>query len=163
METWIPLALLAPLLYTGSNFIDKYLIEKITENSPATVITILAGLAGLPFLIVVGFASSSAIADYGFINALGATVSGLILIYSFYFYYKALFIADASIVAALFQLIVVFNYIFGLIFLNEHLSLLQLSAMAMVIAGSVLLTLESHEKKLKLNKKVFLLMLFSCF
>ena len=60
MELWILLALLAPLLFTGSIFVDKYLIERITEDSPATVITILAGLAGLPFLIVVGFIAGKA-------------------------------------------------------------------------------------------------------
>jgi drug/metabolite transporter (DMT)-like permease len=161
MQAWIPLALLAPLLFAGMNFVDKYLIEKITEESPATVITILAGLAGIPFLIIFGLIAGPSVTTYGLANALGAISAGLLTIAGLYFYYKALVIADASLVAALFQLIVVFNYVLALIFLNEHLSLLQVGAIGIVVVGSVALSLESEEKRIKLNNGVFWHMLLA--
>ncbi len=154
MQLWVSLALLAPLLFAGCVFVDKYLIEKIAEDSPATVITILAGLAGLPFLIVFGFIAGPDILDFGFVNALGAISAGLLVLAGYYFYYRALETADASLVATLFQFIVVFNYVLGLIFLDEHLKPIQLAAIGMVVFGSIVLTLESHQKKLRLNKIV---------
>lgn len=155
MGIWIPLALLASFLFASMNFIDKYLIEKITKDNPATVITILAGLAGVPFLIVVGLLAGNSVINFGLANALGAISAGLLVLSGLYFYYKALVIADASLVAALFQLIIVFNYILALIFLNEHLTLLQVVAIGIIIIGSVVINLEDNESKLKLNNKVF--------
>lgn len=163
MQLWVPLALLAPLLFAGCVFVDKYLIEKLAEDSPATVITILAGLAGLPFLIIFGFVAGSDILDFGFVNALGAISAGLLVLAGYYFYYSALETADASLVATLFQFIVVFNYVLGLIFLDEHLKSIQLAAIGMVVVGSIVLTLESHEKKLRVNKTVLGQMLIATF
>ncbi len=163
MEAWIPLALLAPLLFAGCNFVDKYLIEKVTEDSPAYVITILAGLAGVPFLIFVGFIARNDITSFGIANALGAISAGLLVLWGYYFYYKALVIADASLVAILFQMIVVFNYVLALIFLGEHLSVLQLAAMGLIIGGSIILTVESENRSLKFNKDIFVKMLIACF
>jgi drug/metabolite transporter (DMT)-like permease len=161
MQLWLPLALLAPLLFAGCVFVDKYLIEKITEDSPAVVITILAGLAGLPFLIGFGFIARHDILGFGFVNALGAISAGLLVLAGYYFYYRALETADASLVATLFQFIVVFNYVLGLVFLDEHLKSIQLVAIGMVVFGSIVLTLESHQKKIRLNKSMLCQMLIA--
>lgn len=162
MEFWLPLALLSPLLFAGTNFIDKYLIEKITEDSKAIVITILAGLAGLPFLIIAAIVGGGSLIDFGYINAIGAITAGLLVISGYYFYYRALLLADASLVAALFQLIVAFNYLLGRFFLQESLNVIQVIAIAMVVIGSIVLTLESQQKKIKFKKGVFSQMLAAC-
>ncbi len=167
MTLWLFLSILSPFLFTLTNFVDKYLLGKIVGDKPVPSITILAGLAGVPFLIIFGILARHSLADYGLTNALGAVSAGALLITAYYFYYKALMVADASLVAALFQLIIPFNYVLGLIFLDEHLSVVQLVAVGIVLLGSVVLSLENHEdaddgrRRMRLNKSVFWYMFLS--
>ncbi len=168
MTLWLFLALLSPLLFTLTNFVDKYLLGKIVGDKPVPSITILAGLAGVPFLVVFGVLARNSLAGYSLASALGAISSGVLLITAYYFYYKALMVADASLVAALFQLIIPFNYVLGLVFLDEHLSAVQLAAVGIVLLGSVVLSLENHgdeaagsRRRLRMNKSVFWYMFLS--
>ncbi len=161
MHLWIILALLAPFLFASTNFIDKYFVSKWLGDKPVTSITILATVISLPFLVALGWFIRSSLPSFHAISIVAAVSTGLMLVASYYLYYKSLAIADTSLVATLFQLIVVFNYTLGLIFLNERLTLHQLLAAGIVVMGSILLALESREKRWHFRREVLVLMVAS--
>lgn len=133
---WFWLSLFAATLYAGSNFIDKYLVAKTLKDVSTTTVSAIEAVAGLPF----AFIFSILVAFYGNFPNLKTfilgSVAGWILIIAFQAYYKALRLADASIVASLFQLIIPFNYIFGLIFLNESPSVIKLTGCLAIMIRS---------------------------
>jgi len=69
---------------------------------------------------------------------------------------------DASVVVPLFQLTVVFSYLLGLIFLGEQLTWLEAGASMLIIAGSLILTVDG-DAGFHLKREVLLLMLAAAF
>jgi drug/metabolite transporter (DMT)-like permease len=69
---------------------------------------------------------------------------------------------ETSIVVPFFQLIPVFGYIFGYVFLGEILSIQQIIAAGIVILGAIILSLEfNEEQKLSFKKKALVFMVVS--
>ena len=92
--------------------------------------------------------------EISFPSTLIIMASGAASLGSGYFYLKALSKAEPSIVVPMFQVVAIFRYFLGLFFLNEHLTVLQIIACALVLLGSMALALESIEKKIRLKMSV---------
>ncbi len=155
---WFALALIAPLLFASTNFIEKYLLSRIAEGDSAGPVTILTGLCVTPLLIVFGWFARHQLAHYSLRNALGGILVGLLTTAAFYVYYRALKVAETSVVATLFQMIIVANYVLGLIFLHESLSLLELAGIGLILLGSISINLDKTSGKTTFNRRVFWLM-----
>ncbi len=148
------------LLFGITNYVDKYLVSKISENGDYKGLIIFSSLiAGIILLPISLFLTKLNIAiGFGdFVNMFFAATSYLI---ATVFYFKALNKNDASIVVAMFQLIPVFSYFLGLIFLKEVLSLKQIVGGLIVIISSVVITFDFNDKKFDKTKTKALLIMF---
>lgn len=150
---WMLLALLAAFVWAIANDLDKILIEnRIPE---ATNYLVLQGLIGLLPTSAFGL-----LADPGFcfdspIIAI-AFLSGLLEVVFSYFYYRALKIADASVVVTAVQIVPVFTSIIGFLFLEERFGPHIYIGMLMVVAGTATVAYEPDDRN---NRYLLLLFL----
>jgi len=153
--SWFYFALLAATLYSGAIIGDKLILTKYFSKVSEFSLTTAAALSGLPLLIVfyllVGEIPSTRLMVTGFI-------AGWLMLGAFQLYYKALNRADAALITTLFQLILPFNFIFGLWFFQESVSYLQILGLLIISISSLAISLEQKEKKWQLKSNVLLLM-----
>lgn len=158
---WFIIALLAPLLWAITNFIDKFLISKYFKGKVGTMV-IYSTLIGTPIVLLILLFKPSVI----FVSPLTALLiilnSFLLVIYIFP-YLKALNKADASIVVPIFQTAPVFSYFLAYLILRETISNIQIVGSILVILGAVGISLKFEGKKIHLTKEVLFLQLLSSF
>lgn len=156
--SWILFSILPPLLWAVTNYVDKYLIEKHFKKSHGATLMLLVVSTGLILLPFVYFFSNANF-SLSAIHILIIFGSSLLSIISWILYARALSGDNVSVVVPLFQLMPLFSYILGLIFLDEHLGIIQIIGSLIIIFGSILISLELSEKKIKLKKGVILPMI----
>ena len=138
--SWVSLSLLAPLFWASSNFVDKYILGKYTRGifdflffSTITSWFLFVGLfffIGMPGLSV-----------YFWIPI----VTGVILIYSYGFYGKALEQGDTSPLVILSTLTPVVTVILAFILLGQTLSSNEFLAFIIVLIGAFMVSLEKSK------------------
>lgn len=153
--SWIQLSLLASLLFAMTSLTDKLFIDRILKNTSAISIVILSALAGLPFLFGL-IVFSENLPDlrtlaYGF-------TAGWLVLAGTHFYFTSLRNADAAVIMGIFQLVLPFSYIFGLIFFNEQLSVLQITGALIVVGGSLAVSMEEQASGWRIKKNAVILM-----
>lgn len=161
--TWLLLALFAPLMFAASGFIDKYAISKVAANASAGALLILSGLCCVPLAIVFGTLGWHDILSAHWQDSAIAFAAGSVEMIGWYFYFKALDKADASLVIALYQMSIAINYVLGSVFLGEHLTLLTTVAIALIGGGAVAINIENHQGKLRFNRQLFALAVLCTF
>lgn len=158
---WFLIALIGPALWALVNHIDKYIISKYFTGRGVGSLVLFTSVSGLIislFIFIFDF-------DQIFISPLSAiliAINGALLVASFIPYLHALENEEASWVSSLFQLIPVFSYVLGLVFLHEQLTPMQLFASLLVIVGAVIISIDLSQN-IKFKSKPFLLMLLSTF
>lgn len=158
---WYIFAFIGPALWALVNHIDKFIISKYFSGRGVGSLVLFTSASGLIisfFIFVFGFNYLS----IGTVNALVIGINGAILVASFIPYLYALENEEASWASTLFQLIPVFGYILGLLFLNEQLSNIQIFASLLVILGAIFISLDLS-KRMKFKAKPFWLMVLSSF
>jgi uncharacterized membrane protein len=158
---WLLIAILAPLLWAITNFIDKFLISKYFKSGVGTLI-IYSAMIGLPVaLLIVLFKP-----DVLYLNLTTATLiilnSFLYILYLFP-YFKALSKADASIVVPIFQSIPVFSYFLAFFVLGETLSNMQIVGSLLIVFGAVGISLKLENKKISLTWDILFFQLLASF
>ncbi len=156
---WLILGLIANILFSISNFIDKYLVENQFKKNIFGLI-IISSFIPILILPIIFIINPAVIAIDFFIMTI-LTLNGFLFILYLIPYLKALELEDTSIVVSIFLLTPVIQLVLGNLFLNETINLFQGVGMLLIIIGSVLINI-NFNKKLKINKKVFGLMLISC-
>lgn len=134
---WIFLSLLAPLFWASSNFVDKYILGKYTKGIFDFVFfsTITSWIF---FAAIFLFAGTPELNIYSLIPI----ATGMILIYSYGFYGKALEQGDTSALVILFKLIPVITVILAFAFLGQTLSSNELFGFVVVLAGATIVSFE---------------------
>ncbi len=160
--TWFFFALLAPLLWGAVNHFDKYVIHRYIKGGDAGSSILLSASTGVVVSLVVFFLAPHAI-SVSFGMAVLIILNGALLTASYIPYLYALAADETSVVAPLFQLITLFIYILGVVFLNEHLTLVQMLAGFLIILGAVLMSFRKTSGGVQINKKVIGLMVLSSF
>jgi len=158
--TWIIFSILPPFLWAVTNYVDKYLIEKYFKKSQGAPLMLLIVSCGLVFLPFIYFFSHESL-SLSSTSLLIVLASSLLSAVSWILYARALSNNNVSVIIPLFQLMPIFNYFLGLIFLGEHLGLMQMIASVIIILGSVLISLELSDQKIKFKKGVILPMLLT--
>lgn len=156
--SWFLLAVGSLALYSVTNFIDKFLIEKkIQYASTATIYGSLFSLPiGLLFLAFRGFH----LLPLWDITLL--ITSGVLLTLYIIPYYNALILDDASRVVPLYQFYPVFTLILSSIILHEQLTTKQLLGFSLVTVGGFILGTEKVEQKIfKLRRSFWYMILAS--
>lgn len=153
--------MLAPVLWAVGNHIDKYLVDRRMTNVGVGAALVFSALVGVPMAAVFWLLHPNVGAIQP-IHAALLTLNGALYVVSLWPYMLALQRADAAVVVPLFQLTVVFSYGLGLVFLGEQLTPTVAGAAALIIAGSLMLTIHWHAG-MRLKKDVLLLMVAAAF
>lgn len=157
--TWFFIALIGPLLYATTNFIDKVLLEKIFKKGGVGTILLISSLISffvLPILLLI----DRTVFDVSGIKILVLAIVGILNVLVIWFYLIALKDEEASIVVVFYQLVPVFGAILSYYILGEVLSQMQIIAMAIIILGTTIISFEvDNENKFKLRRKTVLPML----
>jgi len=157
---WFFIALINPLAHAFANHIDKYILSKYMKGISPGVLVLFASLLAilmLPFI----FLFHPVIFSISFLKIFILMTNGALLVLALIFYFYALNLDEASVVAPLFQVIPVFGFIFGYLILGETLNIKQIFGALLIIVGGVILVLKISDKKIKINKKLIILMLAS--
>jgi drug/metabolite transporter (DMT)-like permease len=156
--SWLVFAFSGPILWAASTHIDKYLVERYFKDSNVAVLLIFTALVGLITLPFIWFLASG-VADVGPANAALMAFSGLLYMGAMLLYLRALQSEEASVVAPFFQAAPLFGFVLGYVVLGETLSPAELTGGALIIGGTVLVSLRSDLHKSKFNGRLAALML----
>ncbi len=129
-------ALLAPVLYASSSFIDKYMVEKHVKHYATYVI--LGGFISLPFSLYMFYRQGAPLLPLH--DAALMTVAGLFVSLALLPYVRAIMLDDVSRVTPAFQIIPVIVYAMSYVFLGERLSVNELAGSALVLLGAYLVS-----------------------
>jgi len=154
---WFFTALIAPLSWTVVGFIDKYLVEKYAKETGVGALMIFStaiGIVVIPILLLLGINAF----HVSIPNAAIMIASGMLYTAYLWPYFKALSLEDNSIVSPMFQMSTPISYVLGFIFLSERLSILQIIASIIIIAGIVGLSIGFKKGRLHFKLKVIFLM-----
>ncbi len=156
---WLIIAILAPVLWAITSFIDKFLVSKYFKSGVGTLI-IYSCVIGLPVAFLIAIFKPVVL-------SLDWKTSSLIVLNSFLFilylfpYFRALKKADTSVVVTLFQTIPVFSFILAFLILGETLTRFQIIGSTLIILGAVGISLSFHRGKFHLTKEVLFLQLLA--
>ena len=155
---WIIFSIIPPFLWAVTNYVDKFLIEKYFKKSAGASLMLLIVSFGLIFSPLIYIFRHGAI-HVGISGLSTLLISSCLAVVSWIMYARALSEDDVSVVVPLFQLMPVYNYFLGLIFLGEKLSTMQILAAVIIVCGSILISLNFDHKSAHLKMKVVLPML----
>src|SRR3989344_3577934 len=164
MHNWFLLSLVAPILWSIINHIDKFILSKYEEGRGVGALLIFSSLSSVIVLPVLAIFYRSKIFDVSFTDGFILLFAGLLSAAGFYFYLRAMNIEEASVVVPLFQFDPVFGYLLGFFILQESLNLNQILSSILILVGIILLSIEiDSENKLRIKKRVLLLVTTSSF
>ena len=154
---WILIALLSPLLHGLSNILDNYFVNGIFRN-PVILVFFASSIniLFLPLILLIETPHMLPLNVLPFIIILGLTN-----IFYLYPYYKALESDDTSIVSSLFSLGKIFVPLLAFFIVQEKLTTLQYAGFFVILLASTALTLNTHQKKIRLNNSFFWMLLCS--
>src|ERR1035437_2731794 len=138
---WLLFAFSGPILWAASTHIDKYLVEKYFKNSDTAVLmvfTALIGLVMIPFILVFQPGTLS----LPLLSITVMIVSGILYMGTMLFYLQAIQSAEASVVAPLFQTLILFTFILGYFILGETLSWTNGIGAGLIVIGALTLSLD---------------------
>jgi len=139
--TWFFLGLVGPFLYALTNHIDKHLLRTYFKEDG--VLTLIMYSAMLALCVVpIAFIFDSSVLSMGMENMValaGVAVLDVILLWA---YLSALNEDEPTVVIIFYSLVPVLGLLFGYLILGETISSMQLAAMAIVIAGATIITVE---------------------
>lgn len=138
---WILLSLLAPLFWTSSNFVDKYILNRYTQGI-FDFLFYSSLTSWLFFLFLFIWFGKPELTIYSLIPI----ATGAILIYSYGFYAKALEKNDTSNIVILFELIPVVTAILAFLFLAQNLSGQELLGFIIVLAGATIVSFKRGKR-----------------
>lgn len=154
---WYLFALATPTLYSFTNFIDKYLIEKKIKEPLAITATVclISGVIGLLLGFLTGFV------NIGLFQIALMMFAGILLTFYLWPYFEAMKLEDTSRIVPLFQFIPVFTLILSWIILKETLTLKQIAGLIIVVAAGVSLSAEKLEGRIFRPRKSLWFMLLA--
>lgn len=164
MSNWFFIALIAPVLWSIVNHIDKYLLSRYLKDRGVGAILIFSCLSSFLILPAIILVFHSQIFNFTAGYLFGFASLGFLSTIAFFFYLKAVDIEEVSIVIPLFQLMPVFGYFLSYLINGESLNTQQILASLLIIFGVIILSFEIDvENKLKLKKKILLFVILSSF
>ena len=149
---------LASLMWGITNHIDKHLISNVSNNGDYRGLIVFSSIGGA-LLFPLSLILSNFKIGIDLISFIMIFISASMYLIATIFYFKALEKNDASLVTAMFQLIPVFGYFLGLIFLNETLKLHQIIGGIIVILSSIAIIFEFKENKFDKKKLIALILM----
>jgi len=164
MQNWFLIALIAPLLWSIVNHIDKYMLSKYLKDRGVGALLIFSALASVIILPFVLFFFHSQLFNISNRDLVTLVLVGFLSAAAFYFYLKGMEEEEASVVIPLFQLVPVFGYFLSYLILGESLNLAQIFSSLLVISGIIILAVEIDiDNNVTLKSKVLFMVTASSF
>ncbi len=164
MHNWFLVALIAPILWSIVNHIDKYMLSKYLKDRGVGALLIFSALASIVILPFILYFYHEQLFDISMPDLAILILVGFLSVMAFYFYLKGMDEEEASIVIPLFQLVPVFGYFMGFFILGESLNTAQIFSSLLVISGIIILAIEIDiDNKVTLKGRVLGLVTASSF
>jgi len=162
--SWILFAFVSPVLLSLTSHLDKYLFDKHFNSGGVGGLTIFSSFVCVLTLPIAWFFSTKNILEISFLPVTILIVMGILSTLAVLSYLLALENEEVTVVVPFFQTIPIFSLILGYLFLGETITKLQIIGMLIIIAGSIVLSLELDEvNNFRFKTKVVLLALMSAF
>jgi uncharacterized membrane protein len=136
---WLLFAILGPLSWAISTHIDKYLVDKYFHDSDTAVLMVFTAVLAV-FALPIIWLFEPSVLSLPLLAVAVMTVSGILYMAAMLFYLRALQSEEASAVAPLFQLSTIFTLLLAFVFLGEKPGLQQLSGIALIVVGTLIVT-----------------------
>jgi len=156
--SWLAFAFSGPILWAVSTHLDKYLVEKYFKNSNVAVLLIFTAMIGLLTLPFIWFFEPK-VMSVSIGSAALMAFAGALYMVGMLFYLQALQSEEASAVAPFYQAAPLFGYVLAYLVLGETLSPAQMAGGALIIAGTMLVSVrsESHQAVFKFRLAALML------
>ncbi len=161
IHTWFALAVISPLLWAMCNHIDKIVLERYFKEGGVGTLLIVSALASViatPFLYLI----DPSVLDVGRGNLGIIVITAALDIVLLWAYLNAMQRDDSSRVIVYYQLVPIFGIVAGWAFLGEVISKDQLVAMAVVILGTSIVSLENVGGRFRFKGRTVGYMLIAC-
>jgi drug/metabolite transporter (DMT)-like permease len=156
--SWLVFAFSGPVLWAVSTHFDKYLVERYFKHSDVAVLllfTALIGVLALPFIAL--YQPTVFQLDAGSMALI--VLSGILYMGAMLFYLCALQSEEASVVAPFFQAVPLFGYVLAYFVLGETLSARQMAGGALIIVGTLIVSVRLGQNVRLFKARLALLML----
>ena len=158
---WFLIALLPPIFWSITNHIDKYLLSKYFKGGAIGSVIIFSAAISLLLLPIIVIIHPAVLQTFN-LSYLLIALNGTFYLLATLPYFYALEKDDASLTVPLFQMIPVFSFVLGYIFLKETLNLTQIIGGLVILISSIFISLNiSDIKKMRMKWDVFGLMVLS--
>ena len=138
--SWLVFAFSGPVLWAMSTHFDKYLVEQYFKDSDTAVLLVFTAVMGVSILPFIAFYAGPVTSPEAGSIAL-IMLSGVLYMGALLLYLRALQTEEASVVAPFFQAAPLFGYVLAYFVLGETLSGRQLAGGALIILGTLIVSL----------------------
>jgi drug/metabolite transporter (DMT)-like permease len=155
---WLVFAFSGPVLWAASMHIDKYLVDRYFQRTSTAVLMVFNSVIDLLALPVI----------WCFVPGVFAvsppaivvmTASGALYVAAMLFYLQAIQSEEASVVGPLFQGAVLWGALLAFLLLGERLSFFQMLGGAFIVAGALVLSVNSAQGFKSIRLRLVLTML----
>ena len=145
---WVIYSIIAVLIWSIVNIVDKHILEKRIKNSliPVVIFGVIGLLIAIIIYLLQGFQPLSGL------NIILALIAGIFLKLTNVFYFKATKIEEISRVIPLLSLSPLFVLILATIFLGEVFKPLQYLGIFLLVIGAILLSTKNFKEEIRLSK-----------
>jgi uncharacterized membrane protein len=138
--SWLVFAFSGPVLWAISTHFDKYLVEQYFKHSDTAVLLLFTALMGVLTLPFIAFYAPP-VTSPGPGSIVLIMLSGVLYMGALLLYLRALQTEEASVVAPFFQAAPVFGYGLAYFVLGETLTARQLAGGALIVGGTLIVSL----------------------
>ena len=159
--SWLVFAFSGPVLWAISTHFDKYLVERYFKHSDVAVLLLFTAFIGVLTLPFIAFYEPTVFQ----LDATSMTLivlSGILYMGATLFYLRALQSEEASVVAPFFQAVPLFGYALAYFVLGETLSVVQMAGGALIIVGTLVVSVRFGQNVRIFKLRLVLLMLACC-
>jgi drug/metabolite transporter (DMT)-like permease len=155
---WILIAILPPVLWGISNYIDKYLLSKYFKGGGVGALMIFSSTIGVFLVPIIYFMHPEVVTNFK-VEFLLISLNGMIFVSALLPYFYALQKEGVLIVTPLLQLIPVYSFVIGYIFLGETLAINQLAGGILIIIAAIFISIKfSTLRNFRIDLSVLVLM-----
>jgi len=159
---WFWIALVAPISHALTNHIDKHLIDKYLKGGEVGSLVLFSSILAV-MALPVAYLFDPSVFSVAPVDALLLIFNGALIIIAYIFYFYALQERETSLVMPLAQLVPVFSFILGYTMFGETLTMIQIVGSLIIMAGSILLSLEFGDRVKPSYKMIFYMSLVCLF
>lgn len=143
---WLPIALLAPAFAALGNYIDKHMLASYARHGGIGAIVIFSSLFA-SVVIPVSLIFGQAVLSVSSFQSSVLIVNGCLTVVALLFYLYAIDTEDVLLSIPILQVVPVFAFVLAYLVLGETLSLRQMIGSLVVIAATVVFSLEIQSWK----------------